>query len=367
MSKRLSDNKIFQICILIFCLLGTIKIVQYERASRVLKEPIKNPKKVYKDKAYESALNEDVTDVVYLIGDAGDPSANLMNFISNQVKADQKNSRVKAFFLGDNIYPKGILPEDHSGYKKSVEALLKQIETVKEVNNGVHFVPGNHDWDESGQDGLNAVLRQQKILNEKLGESSFLPKNGCFGPEFVIINDTTEAMILDSEKIINFSLFGQSGDCKIKSLDELSSSIKEELKIRSNKRIIYLSHHPVASSGFHFRKDQNTPQDFYSTNYQSYIKFLQDTFKENPPLICIGGHDHHLEFLKGDGICKNYLVSGSGSNIRDVFVSEKAIFQTARSGFIKLIFKRDNSISVEFLTDKTKNTNNIVYSSKLPE
>ena len=48
----------------------------------------------------------------------------------------------------------------------------------------IYFLPGDKDWANSGPDGLRAVRRLEKYIEQQLpGQNAFLPSQGCPGPE----------------------------------------------------------------------------------------------------------------------------------------------------------------------------------------
>ena len=50
----------------------------------------------------------------------------------------------------------------------------------------IYFLPGDKDWANSGPAGLKAVRRLEKHIEQQLpGQNTFVPTNGCPGPEVV--------------------------------------------------------------------------------------------------------------------------------------------------------------------------------------
>ena len=82
---------------------------------------------------------------VYLIGDAGEPYENpVLTLLKKELDMAGENAAV--IFLGDNIYPKGMPPEDHPLRAEAELAIDGQINAVKDFAGKKVFIPGNHDW-----------------------------------------------------------------------------------------------------------------------------------------------------------------------------------------------------------------------------
>ncbi|GIV44860.1 MAG: hypothetical protein KatS3mg035_1983 [Bacteroidia bacterium] len=100
----------------------------------------------------------------------------LQDFLKNE------SSHFTTLFLGDNIYNFGLPEENDKSYTKAKNRLDTQIRATKDFKGNTIFIPGNHDWALDGKEGWKAIKRQQKYIEEHLGENSFLPKDGCPGP-----------------------------------------------------------------------------------------------------------------------------------------------------------------------------------------
>ena len=136
---------------------------------------------------------------LFLMGDAGDAT---MNPLSGTLKVmSEKLAEVDSsgavVILGDNIYPDGLPPESSERRPEIDERLLAQIETVKEFGGPVYFLPGNHDWASSGEEGLEYVNRQESFVEEYMGRgNTFLPDDGYPGPVSVtLVNKNEDAGI----------------------------------------------------------------------------------------------------------------------------------------------------------------------------
>jgi hypothetical protein len=113
---------------------------------------------------------------VYLIGDAGEPNLNSDNSVLRtlqiQMKETGKNSSV--IFLGDNIYPKGLVRINESGRKEAEQALIQQLNILKNYEGKPFIIPGNHDWQQGGKRGWEYVKNLCLIICKI--KTYFIPK-----------------------------------------------------------------------------------------------------------------------------------------------------------------------------------------------
>ena len=73
--------------------------------------------------------------------------------------------KTTVLYLGDNVYPTGMgLPgsADEEGTKNILRA---QYQPMRSKGAPVYFIPGNHDWDRMGKQGLEKIKAQWSFLN----------------------------------------------------------------------------------------------------------------------------------------------------------------------------------------------------------
>lgn len=281
---------------------------------------------------------DEILQSVILAGDGGGmggETAKLLNEHS-QILSD----RLTILFMGDNIYPAGLPPEDDKSYADALAKLNLQINTVKSSGAKVVFIPGNHDWEDPNidtPDGWQRVIRQQKVVEGALGDGSFLPKNGCPGPVAVSLPPAFTLIALDSEwwfykhKKPSDSSSGCSANTESEVVDQLAKLISENPK---DKKIILTMHHPLLSYGIHRYNDGD--QDFLAPQYVNYQKKIADTLFNHPVDLCSAGHDHSLQILGSFTGCKNTIVSGALTNTSRVKKSGMTRFSSSRLGFVRL-------------------------------
>ncbi|NBC04776.1 MAG: hypothetical protein GVY20_13860, partial [Bacteroidetes bacterium] len=133
---------------------------------------------------FEQNVDEPVYSV-YLIGDAGaatlEPKEPILDVLQQQLM--QSGERSAVIFLGDNIYPDGLPPKGAEKREQSELRILLQLKTVEDYSGRVVLIPGNHDWQSSGPQGLQWLKRQEVFIESYLNRGNvFLPDDGLPGP-----------------------------------------------------------------------------------------------------------------------------------------------------------------------------------------
>ena len=310
----------------------------------------------------------------YLIGDAGNSplgqTSEALQVFKKELTRASENST--AIFLGDNIYPKGLPKNDHKNRAFAEHQLNVQTDAVKDFKGRTHFIPGNHDW----YTGLKGLKRQEKYIENILGNNTFLPENGC-PIEKIDISQDVVMIAIDSEwYLTNWDKHPtMNDDCEIKTrikfFDELEGLIK---KARGKTTVIAL-HHPMFTNGPHggqfsfgshmkplpvlgtlknlIRKTGGvSPADLQNKNYNTFKKRVVTLAQENEKVIFVSGHEHSLQYLVKDNLPQ--IVSGAGSKAtatRNV----DGEFSSSDPGFARLDIFKDGSSHVRFYSAKAKN------------
>ena len=198
--------------------------------------------------------SSDVATVVFLVGDAGEVSEGdpVLNYLRTDVRSwDAAGAEVVVAFLGDNVYPRGLRRDTVPGFHSDTSYLNAQMRVVQATNASAIFLPGNHDWDQSGPDGLNTVQRQAQYIEHMAGpglEAVFLPKAGCPGP---VYRDFARVrlVILDTEWWL-FPHTKRQG-CANSTPRAVVAALVRLLDSAQGREVIVLSHHPLESHGPH--------------------------------------------------------------------------------------------------------------------
>ncbi len=325
--------------------------------------------------------------VLYLIGDAGKPDAAgdpVLRALGHDLARDP--ARSLAVFLGDNLYPDGLPPEDDPSRKEMQRRLDAQVDVVKASGARGLFVPGNHDWQQDKAEGWAHVRRQGEYIEARgAPQVRLLPVNGCPGPEIVDVGRRLRLILLDTQWWLHPGPKPEhpSSDCRADAPEEVVSALREALTTAGDRHVVVAAHHPLASGGPHgghfsfrqhlfpltdlkrglfiplpgigslyplARKNGASPQDLAHEANRRMVAALVDAFGARPPLVFASGHEHTLQVLDGPG-ARRVLVSGTGiyGHTSPVKRLPGALFAAARSGYMRLDVDGDGSVRLVVL------------------
>src|SRR6476660_4061881 len=190
--------------------------------------------------------DDSIVNRIVLIGDAGA----LTNGQHAVVQAIKKNipldSKTTIVFLGDNIYKVGLPDDAFIGYQQAKVVLDSQVSIVKGTPTRVYMIPGNHDWNNGGPGGYDAVLREQLYVDllDTTKNVKFYPEGGCPGPVEVPIGDNIVLVIIDSQWWLHpYDKPGIESDCPFKTKDEVLSQLNDIVTRNYKKLVILAMHH----------------------------------------------------------------------------------------------------------------------------
>jgi len=333
------------------------------------------------------AAAADVDLRLFLVGDAGEPSPRgepVLQALGREIARDPARSMV--VFLGDNLYPKGLPPPGARDRPEMERRLDAQVDVVKAAGVRGLIVPGNHDWDEGGPDGWEAVRRQVRRVDERGGPLvSALPKDGCPGPEVVDVGGHVRLVVLDTQWWLHEEARPEhpTSACPQDSEEEVTAALLEALETAGDRVLVVAAHHPLASGGPHgghftFRQhvfpltDANkrlwiplpligslyplarrsgiTPQDLASGENAHMVRALEGVFRVRPPLVYAAGHEHSLQVIRGTS-ARYLLVSGAGihGNGSPVKRIEGGLYASRRAGFMRLDVERSGRVRLAVL------------------
>jgi len=327
----------------------------------------------------------DLAATVFLIGDAGDPKASGEPVLEGLTKllADAPEPAV-ILFLGDNVYPRGLPDSADPSFAEAARRLSPQVAFAKRVP--VLFVPGNHDWDKSGTDGLARILRQGRfIAREGGGQARLVPAGGCPGPETVDVSPGLRLVLLDTEWWL-FPHDNSAADsaCAVRSPREVVTALRQILGESGGRQVIVAGHHPLETGGphggdFSFREHVFpltvlhpalwiplpligslypgirgmgiSSEDVFSGRYQRFRAAMDSAFACAPPAVYAAGHEHTLQVIDHDK-APLLLVSGAGIFGHESHVEAVPGTRVALNdpGFMRADLLRDGRLRVAVVT-----------------
>ncbi|HSM05379.1 MAG TPA: hypothetical protein VK858_12240 [Longimicrobiales bacterium] len=311
--------------------------------------------------------------VILLIGDAGEAEAGTspilarlgsdVEFWSERLASD---SAVTVLFLGDNVYPVGIRARDHPAFETDSMRLWSQIDVVAgpvATARGTRglFMAGNHDWGNmSGDRGAERLRNEQRQIDAAREQGLavwLMPAAGEPGPTVLDLEDRVRLLLMDTH------WFLQERDGRARA--EFFADLQEGLRGAGDRHVILAAHHPYQSAGPHgslapgaqafgllwlMKKSGTLVQDLNSPIYGDLLSQMLSSFRlvERRPLIFAGGHDHSLQVL--DPVTEfgpeTVLVSGAGSKLTDLAVSDQLRYAAARPGYMTLVFRQNEAVDL---------------------
>jgi hypothetical protein len=292
----------------------------------------------------------EVETVLFLLGDAGAPDPvgePALQALEREIARNPERSVV--VFLGDNVYPRGV-PEAGSPDRAEAERrLLAQIKAASSASRTI-FVPGNHDWEEAGRGGWEAIRREEALAT---GQGSprlaFMPHGGCPGPEILDIGVSLRLVALDTQWWLHRGPKPRPPEsgCAADTEEAVSRSLEAALAGAGGRLVAVVAHHPLLSGGEHggsftwtdhlfplrglagwlwlplpilgsaypiARQRGISSQDLSAPGYAHMVKALRESLALRPPLLYASGHEHNLQVFDGKrgGGPSYLLVSGAG-------------------------------------------------------
>ncbi len=339
------------------------------------------------ERDWENSLPPNENEIIYqvfLIGDAGAPKLDgdpTLTLFENHLKEASEYSA--AVFLGDNIYNYG-LPDSTDPQRAFYERrIVAQLETVQDFKGRVVFVPGNHDWDDGRADGLNAVRRQERFIEEYLDRgNTFLPDNGFPGPHEIKLMDEDDHPDLNEDiRLVALDThwwlhehekpYGDNGDFNVNDAGDVINELEDIIRDRKKDYLIVAAHHPLVSNEAHggyfplsthfkppifgslyvlYRRIFGLKQDIPHHRYSSMVRSIRSTFREKEDVIYVAGHSHTLQYHKtvqSRRYNTHHIVSGSGSKTDYVANGKGAHFAYGGQGFVTLNIYTDGSLWME--------------------
>jgi hypothetical protein len=315
---------------------------------------------------------------IFLIGDAGvaPPTADpVLAVLSDLVTRAPDSSLV--VFLGDNLYPRGLPRPEAPDRWEGERRLSAQLDRALAGSARVIFVPGNHDWDKSGPDGLEAIRRQGAwIAANGAGRARLLPADGCPGP-VVEESGGVRLVLLDTEWWLRDGPKG-GAECRPGSADGVLAALAEAIDGAGGRPVIVAGHHPLATGGNHggnfslgdhlfplrklhralwlplpvigslypvIRGAGVSDQDVAGGRNVRFRAALDSVFAEGPPTLYAAGHEHSLQLIDR-GRPPLLAVSGSGILGHQSFLDEAPGARLALSepGFMRVDLLRDGQV-----------------------
>lgn len=346
------------------------------------------------DQQYEVSRSGNKQFTLFFIGDTGDPStepieSNLRVLQHHLEKAGEHSAIV---FMGDNIYNYGLLPEDHPGREDSERRIDTQLQILSNYQGRAIFIPGNHDWNNDREGGLEAIKRQQEYIDNNLGSASFAPRNGCPGPFEVQLDSSNVLLLIDTEWWLYPHAKPGLKACAHGSRDRFIQAMDSLARHHDQHNIFIAGHHPIYSNGTHgghfpvkkhlfpllkynsslylplpiigsvnplYRKTVGYRQDLAGKEYRQLREGLEGVFQKYSNLLYASGHDHSLQYHPVGG--QHYVVAGAGTVTSYVRRGKSADFAYSHKGFARVDIDENESILTFWTPEGDRPEGRMVY------
>lgn len=304
---------------------------------------------------------EEIEHTLFLIGDAGEPDPRAeqtgipLDSLTAHVTPVAERSTV--VFLGDNLYPPGILEPGSAETADAMRRIDVQVRAIPEGARGI-FVPGNHDWATEEPFGLYAIRAQEEMIASfaRGRDVRLLPTNGCPGPTTLDVG-RMRLILLDTQWWLHKFIVRDSSTSCTNTVGGVTSELRHAVKAPGANRIVVVAaHHPLMTGGEHggycgitgpFRRFAGRPQDIMSPTNKRMRDSIESAFSGTPPLIYAAGHDHSLQVLSGGRNVRYILVSGAGSPTKvscAIRLREALYTSPHRTGFMRVDIMRDRGV-----------------------
>lgn len=333
--------------------------------------------------ALEELQPEQIETTLFLIGDAGEPDPRQVGppLDSLTAQAAVAPERSIIFFLGDNVYPAGIPEEGAAEWADARRRIETQVRAIPLGARGI-FVPGNHDWANTGPFGLYSIRLQEHLIASLAGNRNvrLLPTNGCPGPVSVDVG-RLRLVALDTQWWLhNYIVRDSVSNCPTNTAAAVTSALREQVRPPGEGRIVVVgAHHPLITGGVHgsycgvtgpFRRFGGRSQDIMSSANRAMRDSLRAAFAGRPPLTYVAGHDHSLQVLRGGEEVDFLLVSGAGAPSRvscAVRMRESYYVSSRSAGFMRLDIMKGKGVLLRVFRYPARSTGALVYSRWLED
>ncbi len=350
---------------------------------------------------------EDLVYQTFLIGDAGEATLHVQEPVLKLFESFLNNAgeRSAAIFLGDNIYEAGLPDSTHPERDLYEGRLIELMKTVENFEGRIVFMPGNHDWDNDGPEGLERVHRQEEFVENYLNRGNvFLPDNGFPGPVSIkLLDDDDDPRLREDIRLIVLDTqwwlhrhekpFGDTGEYDLFDAGDFLTELDDILKKQRNDYLMIAAHHPLITHDNHggylppsahlkppvfgslyvlYRRVFGFRQDVINFEYKEMADALQELFgaTELEDMIYASGHSHGLQYHRKEGkrVNHHYIVSGAGSKKSYISHGRGAEFAYGSRGFVTVQYYADGSVWMEaWAPEGDGSTGTLLYRTQLKQ
>ncbi|WP_090662493.1 BamA/TamA family outer membrane protein [Parafilimonas terrae] len=322
---------------------------------------------------------------IIFVGDAGEIDNQQNNVIGSAAQKVLPN-KTTVVYVGDNVYPTGMGLPGSKEEEQTKNILRAQYQPMRGNNAAVYFLPGNHDWDRMGGNGLAKMKAQWRFIDQQNDSLlKVVPPDGCPGPYEISINDHIVIIAFDSEWwLFKHDKTNAEADCDCNTNDEVISKLEELFYKNRYKTILLADHHPFKSYGHHggyygwkdhifpltaankslyvpmpivgslyplLRKLFANPEDAIHPWYKDMISRVNNVFDTFPNLVHVAGHEHGMQFIKEANNIQ--VVSGAGAKEAFVKKGKHSMYAQKAPGYVVADQLLDYSVRFTYYVAET--------------
>lgn len=244
------------------------------------------------------------------------------------------------------------------------------------------IIPGDRDWNDSGNKGLKRVRQLEKLVKSlKIRNVTWALKDGCPGPKEFQLSENLLLVTLNTQWWNHPYEKGNSinGNCKVSDIDIFKEEFEDILNENTDMNIVIAGHYPIFSGGEYgghlpfykhifpltdlssglyiplpligsfypaFRENIGNKYDIVNERFDPFRELLSNVISDYNSLIYVSGHEKNQQIIEKDG---NYFInSGAPETAEHAADLDETVFSKSETGLIEIVYHADGKVSSEF-------------------
>ncbi len=257
----------------------------------------------------------------------------------------------------------------------------KFLKCFQDVNGKIIIIPGDRDWDNSGEKGWKKVKALEKHINSfGLKNVKWEIKNGCPGPKSIKLNDHLELITINTQWWNHpYNVPEPSdGDCKISTTDDFKEELEDIINENATKNLLIAGHFPIISYGEYgghlpfykhifpltdlasglyiplpfigsfypaYRESIGNEKDIVNKRYDEFRELIENIITQYRSIIYLSGHEKNQQVIELVG---NYFInSGAPETAQFSGTGEGTVLSEKEAGIIELIYYANGKVTTK--------------------
>lgn len=257
-------------------------------------------------------------------------------------------------------------------FERYLEELSEQLSVFEGYKGSLFFIPGYLNADVGG-DATFHLQAYQRLVEDVLSRKVFRPRDGFPGPGEKRLDDESKLYMLNTEWWFNSyeKPFGETEDYELESASDFIAEIEREVKKNDKEHLFFATQHPLSSIGEHggffalkrhllplpvvgtgiatYRRFVGNQEDLSHPLYRSYRLEMNRILSRLEDPIVVSGHERNFQYFRqpGERVVAHHITASTMGEPRFVSQGRGWQFTASRSGFVKIIVHKDDSIWLE--------------------